>query len=220
MSDAPPREVKIPKVLLIVCLADSAALLVLFVDIFLHGSSPDSTKVAADLGAIWGGTAAFLIVPIWKVAKQWPARYKAFILSGVLISVVVAGGYFKIRSGHTAKLEMLFKEDRELELKAAPEKQRFMQLVRERANAKSLPEYLQRCAELEPAINDYEADARQVDNLVSQMQQEIEKLKPKASYASFFQKSIVLRAVFAKDLEGGEAYRKEVEYAKQLPGIP
>jgi hypothetical protein len=206
--------------LLFVCLVDSVLLAWLFTDMWLHGSTPESIKWARDLGAVWGGTAAFLIGPMWKAMKQWPAPYKKVILVGVLISVAVAGGYIWIRAGHTAKLETLFKEDRELELTAAPKKQRFRQLMREKENANSLPEYLQRCAELETAINDYETVERQVDNLVSQMQQEIEKLKPMASYASLLQKLTVLRAIFGKDLEAAKVYRKEIEYAKQLPGIP
>jgi hypothetical protein len=207
------------KLLFIVWVADSLALAWLFADMFLHGNTPDSSNLAGDLGAIWGGTVAFLIVPMWKAVKQWPAPYKKFILSGVVIGVAAAGGYIWIRASHTAKLKTLFEEDHELELNAAPKKQRFMQLMREKENANSLPEYLQRCAELETAINDYETVERQVDNLVSQVQQEIEKLKPMASYASLFQKLTVLRAIFEKDLEAAKVYRKEIEYAKELPGI-
>jgi hypothetical protein len=172
------------------------------------------------LGAVWGGTVAFLIGPIWKTVKQWPASSKKFFLSSVLILAVAAGIYFKIRAGHTAKLEMLFKEDRELELNAAPKKQHFMQLLREKEDAKNLPEYLQRCVELEPAIDDYESAEREVDNLLGQMQQEIGELKPQASYGRLLPGLTVLRAVFAKDMEGAEAHRKEIYYAKQLPDIP
>jgi hypothetical protein len=206
------------KFLFIVCLVDSIALVWLTTYIWLHGSTPESIQGMEILGAIWGGTAASLIGPIWKAAKQWPASYHKFITFGVLITGAVAGGYIWVRAGHTAKLEMLFKEDQELERSAAPKKQRFMQLTRE--NPKSLGEYLQRCAELEPAINDYEAAERQGDNLLSQMQQEIGELKPQASYGSLLAGFTVLRAVSAKDIEAEEAYRREIEYAKRLPDIP
>ena len=173
-----------------------------------------------DLGAVWGGTAAFLIGPFWKAMKQWPSRRRTFVLSSLFFVVAVAGGWFWFRVRQTAKLEALFKEDQEVERDAAPKKQRFMQLLSEKQNAKTLPEYLQRCTELEPAINDYEASERQVDNLLGQMQQEIGDLKPQASYGSLLPGFAVLRAVFAKDIEGAEAYRKEIGYAEQLPGIP
>jgi hypothetical protein len=206
------------KFLFIVCLLDSIALVWLTTYIWLHGSTPESIQGMEVLGAVWGGTAASLIGPIWKAAKQWPASYHKFITFGVLITGAVAGGYIWVRAGHTAKLEMLFKEDQEVERNAAPKKQHFMQLTRE--NPKGYAEYLQRCAELEPAINDYEASERQVDNLLGQMQQEIGALKPQASYGSLLPGFAVLRAVFAKDMEGAEAYRRETGYAKQLPGIP
>jgi hypothetical protein len=174
--------------------------------------------LAGDLGAVWGGTAAFLIGPFWKAMKLWPARRRTFVLAGLFIVLVVGVGLFWIRARQTAKLQELFKEDQEVERDAAPKKQRFMQLVRE--DSKTLPEYLQRCAELEPAINDYEAVERQVDNLLSQMQQAIGDLKPQGSYGSLLPGFAVLRAVFAEDIEGAETYRREIGYAKQLPGIP
>jgi hypothetical protein len=204
--------------LFIVWLVDSVAFTWLFIYIVLHGSTPERTQWMSDLGAVWGGTAAFLIGPFWKAMKQWPARRRTFFLSGLLIIVAVAGSWFWVRARQTAKLETLFKEDQEIERDAAPKKQRFMQLTRE--NPQTLDAYLQRCAELEPAINDYEAVERQVDNLLSQMQQEIGELKPQANYGSLLPGFAVLRAVFAKDIEAAEAYRREIGYAKQLPGIP
>jgi len=208
------------KFLFIVCLVDSIALVWLTAYIWLHGSTPESIQGMEILGAVWGGTAASLIGPIWKAAKQWPAPYKKMALFGMLIIVAVAGGYIWIRARQTAKLEALFKEDEELERNAAPKKQNFPQLLREKQNAKSLPEYLQVCAELEPVLNDYESFERQVDGLLGQMQQEIGELKPQASYGGLLPGFAVLRAVSAKDIEVAEALRKEIEYAKQLPGIP
>jgi hypothetical protein len=206
--------------LFIVWLADSIIFAGLFVYVLLHGSTPDRTQLMGDLGAVWGGTAAFLVGPFWRMMKRWPARRRTFVLSGLCIIVAVAGGWFWFRVRQTAKLEALFKEDQEVERDAAPKKQRFMQLLSEKQNAKTLPEYLQRCMDLEPAINDYEAAERQVDNLLGQMQQEIGQLKPQGSYGHLLPGFAVLRAVFAKDIEGAEAQRKEIEYAEQLPNIP
>jgi len=208
------------RLLFIVWLLDSVALAWLIVYIALHGSTPDTSDLAKILGGIWGATAASLIGPFWKTIKQWPASYKKRILAGALTFVVVAGVLFWIRTRQTARLEMLFKEDRELELNTAPKMQHFMQLQKERENAKTLPEYLKWCAEVEPALNDYESVERQVDNLLGQMQQEIGGLKPQAGYGTLLPGFAVLRAVFAKDMEVAQAERGEIGYAKQLSNIP
>jgi hypothetical protein len=203
-----------------VWLVDTILLAWVFTDMVLHGSTAESSKWLTDLCTVWGGTAALLIGPFWKTIKQWPAPYRKLLLLGVLTIVAVGGILFWIRARQTAKLETLFKEDKEVERDAGPKKQRFVQLLRKKENVKNLTEYLQWCAELETAINDYEAVERQVDNLLSQMQQEIGELKPQASYGSLLPGFAVLRGVFAKDLEGAEAYRREIEYAKQLTDIP
>jgi hypothetical protein len=207
------------KLIFIVWLVDSAALTWLIPHIWLHGSTPDTSTWMGDLGAVWGGTAAYLIGPFWKIIKQWPAPYRKYISSGALMIAVIVGILFWIRARQTAKLEALFKEDEELERNVAPKIQDFPQLLRAKQTAKSLPDYLQRCAELEPAINDYETVERQGDNLLDQMQQEIRELKPQASYGSLLPSFNILRAVAAKDIEVAEALRKEIEFAKQLPGI-
>src|ERR1700680_1563690 len=116
--------------LFIVWLVDSVLFAWLIVYIALHGSTPDTTDLSKILGGIWGATAASLIGPAWKTIKQWPARRRTFVLSGLFIIVAVAGGLFWIRARQTAKLEELFKEDEELERNFAPKKQNFPQLLR------------------------------------------------------------------------------------------
>lgn len=226
MSDAPssaplppPERKRVPKVLLIVWLVATAALITLFVVMALQGSSADRSRLAGDLGAIWGAVTALIVVPVWKVMKQSMSASKAWaIVLGVLLAVAIGGGYFGIRARHVAKLETLLSEVRELGAQGAPKKQRFMRLVSE--DTQGWPAYLKRCAELEPAINDYEAAELQMDSLLSQVQQQIEELKPKAGYANLLPMLTVMRALFRKDLEGVKVYRKEIEYAKQLSEIP
>ncbi len=142
------------------------------------------------------------------------------IILSVLLIAAFAGGYIGIRASHVAKLEMVLNEVRELGKKAAPQKQLFVKLAREKRDAQTLAEYTQRCSELEPALKDYVASEVQMDNLFSQSQQEIEELKPNANYTSSLPALGVLRAVFAKDIEGAKFFGKEIEYAKQLPNIP
>ena len=198
----------------------SVALVSLFIYTFMYGNTADTTGLSKELGGFWGAMTAFMIGPAWKAMKQWSESRRKLVLSSAIGVVVVIGLLFWIRGRQTVKLQELFKEDREVESDAAPKKLRFMQLLSEKQNAKTLPEYLQRCAELAPAINDYEAVERQVDNLLSQMQQEIGELKPQGSYGSLLPGFAVLRAVFAKDIAGAETQKKEIEFAKQLPNIP
>lgn len=62
------------KLFFVIWILDTAALAWLFGYILLHGSTPDRTDLAGDLGAIWGGLAAIggwtLISSKWKARKQ------------------------------------------------------------------------------------------------------------------------------------------------------
>jgi hypothetical protein len=142
------------------------------------------------------------------------------VITCALVGVTAGGVYFGLRAARTAKVETLLKEVEALGLDGAPKKQRFMQLVRAKNDAQNLSEYLQRCTELELATDDYEAAERQLDTPLGQLQQEIAQLRPESSFASVLPVVTVMRAVLGKDLEGAEVYRKEIGYAKQLPGIP
>lgn len=156
--------------------------------------------------------------PAFREKHRTFASKGGAIITGVLFSAAAVGAYFGIRAGHIAKLNALSNESYELGLKTAPMKKRFIELATE--NTQDLAEYLRRCTELEAAINDYEPALRQMDDLMSQTQQEIEDLKFDASYASVLPSFGVMRAVIGEDLESAKAYRIEIGYAKQLPVIP
>lgn len=205
------------KLLFAVWAVDSVAWLCLIAYIFMHGSNPDTIKLSQYLGAIWGGIGAFLLGPAWKAVKQWSWRSKMLLLSGVVITAVLVGGLFKIRIDQIAKLESLLAEMREVAARGAPQKQQFMKLTRE--NPQTLPEYLQRCAELEPVINDYSASVQQMDDLLAQVQRQIGELRPQGSYGAILPALGVMRTISAKDLEGAKIYKQEVDFAKQLPSM-
>jgi rubrerythrin len=134
------------------------------------------------------------------------------VITAVLVCVL-----FKIRIDQTAKLESLLAEIRDVAARGAPQKQQFMKLTRE--NPQTLPEYLQRCAELEPVVNDYSASEQQMDDLLAEVQQQIGELRPQGSYGAMLPMLGVMRAILAKDLEGAKIYKQEVDYAKQLPSM-
>jgi hypothetical protein len=74
MSGATPERTKLQKILFVVWLLDSAALVVIFVVILLQGQTPGRIDLVGDLGAIWGGIAVFLMWSKWKARKQNKSR--------------------------------------------------------------------------------------------------------------------------------------------------
>jgi hypothetical protein len=205
------------KLLFTLWAVDSVAWACLIVYIFIHGSNPETIKLSEYVGAIWGAAGAFLLGPAWKAVRQWPLRSKMLLLSSVVIAAIVVYVLFKIRINQTAKLESLLAETGDVAARGAPQKQRFMKLAQE--NPQTLPEYLQRCAELEPVINDYSASEKRMDDLLAQVQQQIGELRPQGSYGAMLPMLGVMRAILAKDLEGAKIYKQEVDYAKQLPSM-
>jgi hypothetical protein len=188
-----------PKLMFVIWAGFTLIYFGLFVYIALYGNTADSTELSRDMGGIWGAMTAFMIVPAWRAVKQWPEYRRKAVLSGTVGVVAVLGFLFWARVRQIDKLRTLFDQDREFEQTTAPKKQRFMRLLSAKQNAKSLPEYLQTCADLEPAISDYETAEQQVDSLLGQMQQQIGELKPSGSYSTLLPGFAVLRAVFAKD---------------------
>ena len=205
------------KLLFAVWAVDSLALVCLMTYIFTHGSNPDTITLSTYLGAIWGGAGSFLLGPAWKAVKQWPRGSRMLLLFGIVVTAVLGCILFKIRMDQTAKLESLFAEIHDVGVRGAPLKQQFMKLVRE--DPQTFPEYLQRCAELEPVINDYAASEQQMNDLLAQVQQQIGELRPQGKYGAMLPMLGVMRAIFAKDLDGAKIYRQEVDYAKQLSGM-
>ena len=55
---------------------------------------------------------------------------------------------------------------------------------------------------------------------MNQMQLELQELKSDPGYANLLPVVAVMRAVVAKDLESAKTFRKEIDYAKQLPNVP
>jgi hypothetical protein len=208
------------KLMLIIWAGFTLTFLGLFVYIAFYGNTADTTELSRDMGGIWGAMTAFMIAPAWRAMKQWPAPRRKAVLSGTVGVVALLGFLFWVRVRQTSKLQALFEQDRECEQTAAPKKQRFMRLLSAKQNAKNLPEYLQTCADLEPAISDYETAEQKVDSLLGQMQQQIGELKPPGGYDKLLPGFAVLRAVFAKDIAAAEAQKKEIQFAKQLPSIP
>src|SRR5215831_11390579 len=130
---------------------------------------------------------------------------------GVIACAAMAGIYFGNRAAHKNKLGLLTKEVSDLGSKAAPIKQRFIQLRSE--TAQDLPGYLRRCSELEATLNDYEPALKQMDSLMSETQQELEELKTDSEYAEALPMVVVMRSVLKKDIEVAATYRKEIAYA-------
>jgi len=139
-------------------------------------------------------------------------------ICAVLVLVAVVGSYLGIRAGHFARIELLTAQFGALGVKGVPAKQRFIQIARR--ETPTMPEYIQRCSELETALNQYEPNLQEGDRLLGPMLEELQYLKADAGYAKLIPMARVLQNVFRKDMESARAFRKEVDYARQLAALP
>ncbi len=150
-------------------------------------------------------------------------KHRSFMLTAgaaicaVLVLAAVVGNYLGIRAGHFAKIKLLTEQFGSLGTKGGAAKQRFIIIARRQTP--TMPEYIQRCGELEAALNDYEPNLREGDRLIGQLLEELQYPKADARYAKLIPMATVLDNVFRKDMEGARAVRKEVEYAKQLADL-
>jgi len=132
--------------------------------------------------------------------------------TAVAVAFLAAGGFGAYHGLQRAKLDSLLDQANALGVKGGPVKQRFIQIVRR--DTPSVPEYLQRCAELEATLNEYEPALQQMDSLMSQIEQEVKGDPAGTAIVT------TMRTIVQKDLEAARTYRKEIAYAKQLAALP
>lgn len=130
----------------------------------------------------------------------------------VLLAFVATGSIGTALGVRNSKRDSLFAEISALGAKTAPIKQRFMELVRK--DSKTVPDYLQRCTDLESTLDQYEPALHQMDSLLSQMQDYIK------NDAAGLETLSTTRSILQKDLEGASALRKEIANAKLLANMP
>ncbi len=150
-------------------------------------------------------------------SKAEPIHRKplTFILwGGALICVVLVIGYLGIRAKHYGRIKTLTKQSAIFGKKGAAAKQHYIQAVQR--ETPTMPEYIQRCADLEVALNEYEPLLHDGDVLFSQILDELQYVKSDAEYAKLISPFTVFQAVLRKDMESARAFRREVDYAKQL----
>jgi hypothetical protein len=150
-------------------------------------------------------------------------KHRSFVMrAGVAICAVLVvaaayGSYLGNRAGHSATLDSVTEQISALGVSGAPFKQRFIQTARR--DTPTMPEYIQRCADLESALNGYEPTLRKMDNLLSETVGELKYLNADARYAKLTPMATVLQNVVRKDLESARAFRKEIDYARQLAAL-
>src|SRR6266478_992636 len=87
-------------------------------------------------------------------------KHRSFVLRAgtaicaVLVVVAAYGSYLGNRAGHSARLGSVTEQIGALGVSGAPHKQRFIETARR--GTRTMPEYVQRCSDLETALNDYE----------------------------------------------------------------
>jgi len=166
--------------------------------------------------AIWAKTSWSDILRVEpETDLTFRQKHRSFGLkagSVVAVAFLGAGGFGAYQGLQKANLNSLIEQANALGLKTAPVKQRFIQIVRR--DTPTVPEYLQRCTELEATLNDYEPALQQMDTLTGQIEQELK--GDRAGTATI----TTMRTILQKDLEGAGIYRKEIAYAKQLAALP
>jgi hypothetical protein len=167
----------------------------------------------------------------WSKIKQaepegdpkWRRKHHAFsINAGIAVVAVLigAGGLgtvFGIGTARQTKLNELAKQVAALGAKAAPYKQRFIEAATR--NTEDQTEYLQRCADLKAAINDYGPALQQLDGLLREMQEELQNFNGEPKFDGVIMSVNAMRSILRKDMEAIGAYSSEVAYASQLATV-
>lgn len=143
---------------------------------------------------------------------------KAMIaICAVLLLVAEEGIRVGTHVRHVKKIEALTEQLEALAPKSVPTKQQFVQIARQATP--TMAEYIHRCSKLEPVLNDYESNLRDGDRLLGQVLEELQHLKADRGYAAIIPMYAVIQTITRKDLESARAFRKEVDYGKQLAAL-
>lgn len=195
---------------------------------------------ATQLGADWlkkiGGLVLLAMIGTgYWVKRTWSAiirieteptfrrKHRSFVLKAIIAVCVVLllAAEEGIRVGthvrHLKKIDILAEQIESLGPKIAPTKQQFVQLAWQATP--TMAEYIQRCGKLEPVLNDYESKLLDGDRMLSQALEEIQQVKAYRGWAAMIPTLTVMQGINRKDLELVRAFRKEVDYGKQLAAL-
>jgi len=150
-------------------------------------------------------------------------KHRSFVLKAMMVicAVLLLSAEEGIRVGthgrHVKKIVTLTAQIEALAPKKASTEQQFVQIARQATP--TMPEYIQRCGKLEPVLNDYESNLRDGDRVLGQVLEELQQLKADQGYAAMIPMFTVLQNITRKALESARAYRKEIDYGKQLAAL-
>jgi hypothetical protein len=171
-------------------------------------------------------------------------KHRSFALkAGIAIcAVLLLAAEEGIRVGthgrHRRNIVALTKELEALTTKSAPTAEQFVQIARQATP--TMQEYIQRCNNLEAVLNDYESNLRDGDRVLGQVVEELQQLQAYKGYAAMdkgyaamdkgyaamdkgyvamIPMFTVLQNLEHKGLESALAFRKEVDYGKQLAAL-
>lgn len=151
-------------------------------------------------------------------------KHRSFVLKAIIAisAVLLLAAEEGMRVGthvrHVKKIVALTEQLKALAPKSAPTKQQFVQISRQATP--TMAEYIQRCGRLELVLNEYESNLRDGDRVLSQVLEELEQLKADRGYAAMIPMFTALQSITRKDLESAQAFRREVDYGKQLAALP
>ena len=177
----------------------------------------------AAMGAgYWAKRTWFEIIRI-EPEPTFRQKHRSFALKAsiAICAVLLLAAEEGIRVGthgrHLRNKVALTKKLEALTTKSAPTAQQFVQIARQATP--TMPEYIQRCNNLAAVLNDYESNLRDGDRLLGQVLEELQQSKADKGYAEMIPMFTVLQNLQRKELESARAFRKEVDYAKQLAAL-
>jgi hypothetical protein len=165
----------------------------------------------------WSEIILIELEPTFRQKHRSFALKAGIAICAVLLLAAEEGIRVGTHSRHVRNILALTRELEALTAKSAPTKQQFIQIARQATP--TMPEYIQRCNNLEAVLNDYESNLRDGDRVLGQVLEELQQLKADKGYAAMIPMITVVQNVAHKDLESAGAFRKEVDYAKQLASL-
>lgn len=151
-------------------------------------------------------------------------KHLSFVLKAIIAicAVLLVAGEEGMRVGthvrHVKKIMVLTEQLNGLAPKSAQAKQQFVQISRQATP--TMAEYIRRCGKLEPVLNDYESNLRDSDRVLGEVLEELQQLKADRGYAAMIPMLTALQSITRKDLESARAFRRELDYGKQLVALP
>ncbi len=184
-------------------------------------NSPDAFPVASAITLVAVVGLATWIKKSWEKIKQAEPdtdskfKRKHRMLGQIMFAVVCfilagAGSAGFTMGERSAQIREFMSQVKSLAEKGKADKLRFMEIAKR--ETATMPEYIQRCRDLEPAANQYESSLLQMKALFRSYSEKLAKKKQEPM--------LTVETIMQMDLDGIIVVKREVAAAKQLADLP